>query len=187
MFLLFSEAYPNNNYNKLDEKLVPAAVQPIPPPPTYDYSKEIDVLVEFNLEKTKKRKGCEDNEANNKVFVCKNRLSEHFCSAFKSMCLFPTGDSAIHSVALIHTLHYLRHFIGGGNMRANLRFAANFLETGLAQTFVDRQEINRMIFKIGGLLSLFPSEDDLAELLLSAEGGPIIERMLQLKKESVYQ
>ena len=53
------------------------------------------------------------------VFECKNRLSEHFCSAFKSMCLFPTGDSAITSVALIHTLHYLRHFIGGGNMRVN--------------------------------------------------------------------
>nr|CAD2127494.1 unnamed protein product [Meloidogyne enterolobii] len=175
-------------FNTLDEKLVPAAVQPIPPPPTYDYNKELDVLVEFNLEKTLKRKECEDNEENNnKVFECKNRLSEHFCSAFKSMCLFPTGDSAIHSVALIHTLHYLRHFIGGGNMRANLRFAANFLKTGLAQTLVDRQEINRMIFKIGGLLSLFPSEDDLAELLLSAEGGPIIERMLQLKKESVYQ
>uniref|UniRef100_A0A914LV42 Uncharacterized protein n=1 Tax=Meloidogyne incognita TaxID=6306 RepID=A0A914LV42_MELIC len=174
-------------FNTVDEKLIPAEVQPIPPPPTFDFNKEIDVLVEFNLEKTLKRKDCEDNEANSKVFECKNRLSEHFCSAFKSMCLFPTGDSAITSVALIHTLHYLRHFIGGGNMRANLRFATNFLETGLAQTFVDRQEINRMIFKIGGLLNLFPSEDDLAELLLSAEGGPIIERMLQLKKESVYQ
>ncbi|CAK5090341.1 unnamed protein product [Meloidogyne enterolobii] len=132
-------------FNTVDEKIIPAEVQPIPPPPTYDYNKELDVLVEFNLEKTLKRKECEDNEENNKVFECKNRLSEHFCSAFKSMCLFPTGDSAIHSVALIHTLHYLRHFIGGGNMRANLRFAANFLETGLAQTLVDRQEINRMI------------------------------------------
>ncbi|KAL7074112.1 hypothetical protein ACQ4LE_006845 [Meloidogyne hapla] len=166
-------------------------VNPIPAPPTFDFNKAVDLLLEINLEKTKKLKSgdCDENEGetNNKVFDCKNRLSEHFCSAFKSMCLFPTGDSAIHSVALIHTLHYLRHFIGGGNMRANLRFAANFLETGLAQTFVDRQEINRMIYKIGGLLNLFPSEDDLAELLLSAEGGPIIERMLQLKKESAYQ
>jgi len=53
-------------FNTVDEKLIPAEVQPIPPPPTFDFNKEIDVLVEFNLEKTLKRKDCEDNEANSK-------------------------------------------------------------------------------------------------------------------------